>query len=84
MHSHLTERVSALSGKLYRDHFHLLCTLSMTVGDCGYLLDTVDMGTEDSGRRVVNVYGPFAFVHCIMFSWSMTEHGNLEGNFIFT
>ncbi|MEE9548689.1 MAG: hypothetical protein V3V68_04975 [Nitrosomonadaceae bacterium] len=80
----LQQRLAELSGYLYRDRFHLLNTLTMAADDCGYRLGTVDMGTEDSGRRRVNVYGwPMIPADTtIMIEWTTTEYGNLEANFI--
>ncbi len=75
----LRQELGKLTGQLYRDHFHLLTTLSMAVDDCGYRLGPVDLGTDTIGCRVVEVFG----LATIVIEWSTTEHGNLEAIFDF-
>ncbi len=78
----LRYKLFGLSGCLYRDRFHLLNTLTMAVDDCGLRLGTVDMGTEDSGNRVVSVFRLGTVYSAIVMEWTTTEYGNLEADFI--
>lgn len=76
----LAQKLDRLSYQLYRDHFHLLNSLIGVVDDCGCRLGTVDLGTEDSGSRVVSVFG-LDMPHSLVIGWTTTEYGNLEANF---
>lgn len=79
--SQLTEKLVELSRWLYRDHSHLLDTLTMAVDDCYYRLGTVDLGIDDSGRRVVSVFGLHVANSTIVITWRTTDYGNLEADF---
>ena len=83
MRAKLARRLNEMSGHLYRDRFHLINTLTMAVDDCGLRLGTVDMGTEDSDRRVVGVCGSSGPIGHIIITWTTTDHGNLEANLDF-
>ena len=79
--SKLTRRLSELSTWLYSDLFHLIKTLTMAVEDCGLRLGTVGMGTKDSDRRVVSVFGLSSPSRYILIGWTTTECGNIEASF---
>ncbi len=78
----MKQRLSELSRQLYRNHFHLINTLTMAVDDYGRRLGTVDLGTEDSGKRMVAVHGGETPQY-IVITWTTTEYGNIEANFHF-
>ncbi len=78
----LAKEVEALSGTLFLNSRCLLLVLSMTVKDNDQRLGTIDLGTEDVGRRVVAVYGGHTPQY-IVIEWRTTGYGNLEANFRF-
>ncbi len=81
----LKKKLWEMSGHLYADHFHLSNTLTMAIGDLGLRLGTIDLGTEDSGRRLVNVWGPMIPASkYVIITWKTTECGNFEADFILT
>ncbi|KKM73742.1 hypothetical protein LCGC14_1407390 [marine sediment metagenome] len=76
----LVTKLDGLGGQLYRSRFHLINSLTTAVDDCDCRLGTVDMGTEDSGRRIVDVFGLDDLRH-VSVTWTTTEFGNTEATF---
>ncbi|KKL88577.1 hypothetical protein LCGC14_1923310 [marine sediment metagenome] len=81
MNKQLKYKLFELSHHLYPDHFILINKLTAAVDLLGLRLGTVDLGTEDVGRRVVSVYGLSDHPRYVAVVWITTECGNLEANF---